>query len=693
MKVKFRRFLSYLISLVLVTPMFLWGSGLAMANGINISVTGDSGGVFKIGDTVDVIVTSAAGQTTQVDFTGFGGSTVIAQESASTPGQYEADFQIVPGSIDSAAFVWARVDGADWTKDNESFFVDNIAPLTVGQGLLAINKKNSGSSSMLAIGDTLTFTKGSLDDSDGEEWTVNLATPYNVTGDSALKTGLESAGALENGLTGDFSFVVTGTDNAGNVSEISQGTNLVSVDTKRPTLEKAEAVDVNTIKATFSEDIDGATVSEGDFAISSGQVITSAVRISAGIVEISLADSLDEDIDPNSTKLELNASTCTKITDIAGNEIAVPGSVGINDKIAPEAPQITDPLLPIFINADAVMISGISAPNSIIKIYTDPNSDGNRDDGIIAKEGTADQSGEFSLSVNLAQNQENYFWVTASDAAGNESKATDVPTIIEDSSVVTPKHFSVNQNGDYVDLSWSASDDAIGYEIWRSSSPYKMIAVVDKSTLSYSDKTVARGVKYYYKVVAVDALGNRSESAELSIELPASATAPVSSASVPIVTAALSQTVQSIEVPVEMVDSAISAGVVSVTTPTPESSATPEVKGAQEEQEGESWWTLVIPVALVLLAGAILPLTATSAISVPIIGAILALIVSAYTTGDLKSSYMYLILGGEVVVLLIVNYGLLSGGVEGVTTQVSIKDEQSDANNSKKRRKRAKKKK
>lgn len=691
MKVKFRRFLSYLISLVLVTPMFLWGSGLAMANGIDISVTGDSGGVFKIGDTVDVIVTSAAGQTTQVDFTGFGGSTVIAQESTSTPGQYEADFQIVPGSIDSAAFVWAREDGYDWTKDNESFFVDNIAPLTVGQGLLAINKKNSGSSSMLAIGDTLTFTKGSLDDSDGEEWTVNLATPYNVTGDSALKTGLESAGALENGLTGDFSFVVTGTDNAGNVSEISQGTNLVSVDTKRPTLEKAEAVDVNTIKATFSEDLDEATVDKDDFVISnSTYAVNSASETEAGVVELKITPELNPD--PNPT-LKLELADSTDIADLAGNVALGTGETIIMDKIAPEAPKITDPPLPTLINADATVIEGTATAGSIVKIYTDPNSDGNRDDGIIAKEGTADQSGEFSLSVNLAQNQENYFWVTASDAAGNESKATDVPTIIEDSSVVTPKHFSVNQNGDYVDLSWSASDDAIGYEIWRSSSPYKMIAVVDKSTLSYSDKTVARGVKYYYKVVAVDALGNRSESAELSIELPASATAPVSSASVPIVTAALSQTVQSIEVPVEMVDSAISAGVVSVTTPTPESSATPEVKGAQEEQEGESWWTLVIPVALVLLAGAILPLTATSAISVPIIGAILALIVSAYTTGDLKSSYMYLILGGEVVVLLIVNYGLLSGGVEGVTTQVSIKDEQSDANNSKKRRKRAKKKK
>lgn len=97
------------------------------------------------------------------------------------------------------------------------------------------------------------------------------------------------------------------------------------------------------------------------------------------------------------------------------------------------------------------------------------------------------------------------------------------------------------------------------------------------------------------------------------------------------------------------------------TTATPEETVTPEVKGAQTEEvsDGESWWPLLIPAIAVLLFGAIIPLSAASAIAVPIAGAAIALIVAGYSAGDLRASSMYLILGAETIALLILNYYLL----------------------------------
>lgn len=56
-----------------------------------------------------------------------------------------------------------------------------------------------------------------------------------------------------------------------------------------------------------------------------------------------------------------------------------------------------------------------------------------------------------------------------------------------------------------VQLSWADQKDADGYEIYRSSSPngsYKKLAEVSAKTLKYTDKKLAEGRAYYYKLKA-----------------------------------------------------------------------------------------------------------------------------------------------------------------------------------------------
>jgi fibronectin type 3 domain-containing protein len=64
-----------------------------------------------------------------------------------------------------------------------------------------------------------------------------------------------------------------------------------------------------------------------------------------------------------------------------------------------------------------------------------------------------------------------------------------------------------------VDLTWNASADAVGYNIYRgtvSGGPYAMINPSLDGTTAYTDNTVVSGQTYYYVTTAVDASGNQS---------------------------------------------------------------------------------------------------------------------------------------------------------------------------------------
>jgi fibronectin type 3 domain-containing protein len=64
-----------------------------------------------------------------------------------------------------------------------------------------------------------------------------------------------------------------------------------------------------------------------------------------------------------------------------------------------------------------------------------------------------------------------------------------------------------------VDLTWTGSSGAVGYNIYRSTvsaGPYSMINTTVDDTTAYIDSTVTPGQTYYYVATAVDSSSNES---------------------------------------------------------------------------------------------------------------------------------------------------------------------------------------
>ncbi|MGE3807338.1 MAG: beta strand repeat-containing protein [Gemmataceae bacterium] len=128
--------------------------------------------------------------------------------------------------------------------------------------------------------------------------------------------------------------------------------------------------------------------------------------------------------------------------DLAGNT-DTGGSSGTFevDNTPRSAPVITSPAAPTVVNADSFVIQGTNAEADegdngpwLARLYEDVNDNGAIDveDSVIASQELTGPA-FFSFDTPLAQDAANNFLVTATDAAGNESAPSDVPTIIEDS--------------------------------------------------------------------------------------------------------------------------------------------------------------------------------------------------------------------------------------------------------------------
>jgi fibronectin type 3 domain-containing protein len=64
-----------------------------------------------------------------------------------------------------------------------------------------------------------------------------------------------------------------------------------------------------------------------------------------------------------------------------------------------------------------------------------------------------------------------------------------------------------------VNLTWDASADAVGYNVYRgtvSGGPYTMINASLHSTTTYTDNTVVSGQTYYYVTTAVNSQSQQS---------------------------------------------------------------------------------------------------------------------------------------------------------------------------------------
>jgi hypothetical protein len=120
-----------------------------------------------------------------------------------------------------------------------------------------------------------------------------------------------------------------------------------------------------------------------------------------------------------------------------------------------------------------------------------------------------------SLPATLPAGQSATFTVTFKPSASGatsaslsfSSNASNSPTV----QAMTGTGVAPTQHT--VDLSWSASTGAVGYNIYRgtvSGGPYTMINSSLDGTTAYTDSTVVSGQTYYYVATAVDGSSNES---------------------------------------------------------------------------------------------------------------------------------------------------------------------------------------
>ncbi|WP_211489793.1 malectin domain-containing carbohydrate-binding protein [Georgenia thermotolerans] len=118
-----------------------------------------------------------------------------------------------------------------------------------------------------------------------------------------------------------------------------------------------------------------------------------------------------------------------------------------------------------------------------------------------------------------------YYVVTAIDAAGNESLASEEASITV-AAVAAPTALVAAAGADGIDLSWTASTtDVVGYRVYRGTVPgtvaegTPLSGTTAVSGTSFTDSTAEVGVTYYYVVTAVDASGNESAPSDEAIGL------------------------------------------------------------------------------------------------------------------------------------------------------------------------------
>jgi chitodextrinase len=127
--------------------------------------------------------------------------------------------------------------------------------------------------------------------------------------------------------------------------------------------------------------------------------------------------------------------------------------------------------------------------------------------------------------------------VTAVDAAGNESAASDPATTSSADTIPPQPPTSVTATAiseTRIDLSWSGASDNVGvtgYQIFRNGSSTP-IAAVGASPTTYSDTGLTAATTYSYTIKAVDASGNTSDPSSAASATTLDTTAPTPPTSV-----------------------------------------------------------------------------------------------------------------------------------------------------------------
>ena len=109
-----------------------------------------------------------------------------------------------------------------------------------------------------------------------------------------------------------------------------------------------------------------------------------------------------------------------------------------------------------------------------------------------------------------------YYQVTAVNAGGQSGYSNQVSALPQVPVPATPTGLVATAGNAQVALSWSASTNATGYDIYEGTGSGGETLLTSVTGTSYTNTGLTNGTKYYYEVSAVDAGGQSGKSSEVS---------------------------------------------------------------------------------------------------------------------------------------------------------------------------------
>lgn len=359
-------------------------------------------------------------------------------------------------------------------------------------GLTAQNTSGNGSV-QLGLGTTCATTCGTLT---GDQLVATLNFKTNATGGAAT-VAFTSGTVLINATTNQ--------DILGSLS-VTQGFT-TNIDTTAPTVSVSAPANGATIGAPGTTTItatasDNNTVSSVDIYIDG----TKATTLTTSPYSYSW----------NTSGLALGSHTIqAKATDPAGNV----GSSTINTvTLADQTPPTTSITAPTAgsLVKGTVTVNSTAADNtggtgiSKVEFYVD---------GVLKLTDTASPY-TFAWDSTTATNAAHSLTVKAYDGAtpANVATSSAVSVTVDNSPPTTPGSFTMTGNTlSSISLGWTASTDnnsVTGYRLTRNGT---VITTTGSTTLSYIDSGLSPSTSYTYTIVALDAAGNSSTAASLTV--------------------------------------------------------------------------------------------------------------------------------------------------------------------------------
>ncbi len=202
------------------------------------------------------------------------------------------------------------------------------------------------------------------------------------------------------------------------------------------------------------------------------------------------------------------ASLGYRIVDTDFSSRLVPG-INFGNKQFPNAPLITgiSPSSPS--NNNNPIISGHAEALSMVNIYANDCA------ALPIATTSADSNGSFETTVNVADNSTTIFFASATNIAGTSTCSSLGITYVEDSQAPSsPDNLTVSPKSDRATLHWESNTepDINRYRIYSDTAPNPII-LIDSTDNSASTKLLIglkRGIKYYFRITAVDSSSNES---------------------------------------------------------------------------------------------------------------------------------------------------------------------------------------